>query len=62
MKATRHDGRSRWKCPITDRFFDNEAEQAEFTESVIEQQGEGLTLAERRELFNQNSVVSPTTL
>lgn len=53
MKATTHDGRCRWKCEITDRFFDTEAEQAAFTQSIVAEQGPDLTLAERRTLFNE---------
>ena len=52
MKITRHDGTAWWKCPISDRFFDSEAQQADFTATLIEQQGADLKLAERRAIYN----------
>jgi hypothetical protein len=59
MKATCHDGRCRWKCEISDAFFDTQAEQERHTATLIAEQGPNLTLDERRAIFN--SVVSPRT-
>ena len=52
MKVTRHDGTAWWKCPISDRFFDTQAKQEAFTAEIIEQQGDDLSLSERRTLYN----------